>query len=52
MLAISYDNTRGSEGVMPYLVQTPARVRQEARRELEILNNSEKGGRPYAMIKP
>lgn len=24
----------------------------EARKELEILNDSEKGGRPFAMIKP
>ena len=37
---------------MPYLVQTPARVRMEARKELEMLNDSEKGGRPFAMIKP
>jgi hypothetical protein len=38
--------------MVPYLVQTPARVRMEARKELEMLNDSEKGGRPVATIKP
>lgn len=36
----------------PYLVQTPARVRIEARKELEMLRGSEKSGRPIAIIRP
>jgi hypothetical protein len=42
---------RNSE-MAPYLVQTPARVRIEARKELEMLRGSEKSGRPIAIIRP